>query len=145
MDLSNMQPVEEGPTPRDQQSRTASPASRDSSTAPEVKSVSENPEHGGILASSEVSGGEVRDAAAGMQTRDRASKLQGLLAEITKHAGLPGYTDVSIEVDRESRDATFLIHDKETGELLRRVPEDEALTIAAKLSDSTGILVDRKV
>ncbi len=138
-----MQPVDEGPTPRDQQSRTGSLAGRDSSTAPEVKSAVETPEHGGVVASSEVTSGETRDAAASMQTRDRVGKLQDLLAELTKTAGLPGDTEISIEVDRESKKTSFLIRDKKTGEILRRVPQEEALTIAEKMSEVTGLLVDK--
>ncbi|MFM1870955.1 MAG: hypothetical protein RL398_377 [Planctomycetota bacterium] len=63
---------------------------------------------------------------------------------IAKHLGMPIATELDIEVDLGAEQAvTFLVRDRRTGKLVRRIPEPEASGLFAALRRENSSLVDR--
>ncbi len=143
MDLSNTPPLDESRLSLAHLSRTALEAGR--ATSSRSGAPAEKPEHGGVVAPSEVEGGEVRDPAAQRQTSDQVGRMRELLAEIANSAGIPADTEVSIDVQRDSIETMFVIRDKNTLEVLHQVRLEEGLDIAMKLSEASGLLVDTEL
>ena len=68
--------------------------------------------------------------------------MRDRLQDLAHVATLTSDTELSIEVDSEA--ARFVVRDKESGEVLRKIPEDEAEALLAKLHDPSGFMVDRQ-
>ena len=58
---------------------------------------------------------------------------------------LPVDTELDIEVDVQEEQVSFVIRDRETGEVLRTIPEGDAADLVNKLRDFHGGLVDRSL
>ncbi|MFK7740473.1 MAG: flagellar protein FlaG [Planctomycetota bacterium] len=97
------------------------------------------PEYGGALAASRTDkeGGADPDPS----TEERRQKAYDSIAKFLK---LPGKTELDIQVDTQDEQITFQIRDRDTGELIREVPEGDADSLVEKLREFTGTLVDRR-
>ena len=115
-----------------------------SATGTSSQKANEAPEPGSVVGSAGAERGQTRDAAAESQTRDHAARLADRLQDLAHVAKLASDTELSIEVDGESQAARFVVRDKESGEVLRKIPEEEANTLLDQLNDSSGFVVDRK-
>jgi uncharacterized FlaG/YvyC family protein len=94
------------------------------------------PEHGGATAMQPTGHEPKREDPA----RERRRQAMSVVA---RFLSLPGETELDIEVDVRNEQVTFQIRDRNTGELLREVPEGEAKTLMEKLREFGGTLVDR--
>ncbi len=56
-----------------------------------------------------------------------------------------GNTRLAIEVDYNSMQPRFLLLHKQTGEVLRLIPEKEFLPLLRELTQKAGVLVDKRV
>ncbi|MBW8190814.1 flagellar protein FlaG [Neiella marina] len=50
--------------------------------------------------------------------------------------------DIAFSVDKESGIDVIKVTNQETGELVRQIPSEEVLLLAARLSEATGLLVN---
>ncbi|HEB53916.1 MAG TPA: hypothetical protein ENI87_11745, partial [bacterium] len=64
---------------------------------------------------------------------------------IARFLRIPGSTELDIAVDTDEDQVRFLIRDRDTGELIREVPEDESGPLVGKLREYVGALLDRSV
>jgi len=143
MDLSNANPVDEPRSPRDHSSRATPTADRASSQPTEAPGA--EPVAGGPVASSAVQNGSTRDATAEQQTRDRVAALEDRLQEVAKRRNLPADRRLSIEVDNESMEIRVFVLDRDSGEVIRQIPEDElrGLMADAAKQGANGMLDHR--
>lgn len=74
-------------------------------------------------------------------------KEQRLRAEINKslEAMQPANTRVERSVHEKTHRIVYKIVDNDSGELVREIPEEKLLDMAAKLMELNGILIDKKV
>ena len=70
--------------------------------------------------------------------------LQELTEDLNEHIRLFN-TKVSFTVDDDTGQTVIHIRDTETDEVLREVPAEDMLKLAAKLSEVIGIIVDKMV
>ena len=54
-------------------------------------------------------------------------------------------TTLQLSVHKETNTIMIKVMDKETGDLLREIPPEKTLDVAAKLMEIAGILIDHKV
>jgi uncharacterized FlaG/YvyC family protein len=136
MQLPPIRPADDVRPPREPDGRaqpTAAMAPRTDSSRPDA---------GGVTAGQNVSGGSLRDAAEGRQTKDQlAAADDAARSKLAATARRPGQTRVSIEVDAATNETRFLVIDRVTGEVVRRIPEDEARQMLKDASE--GAFVDR--
>ncbi len=112
-----------------QQERTAQPAE-----AP--KPV--EPQHGGPLAASQADKQRQLDRDPNLEARRREAHQK-----IARFLRMPGSTELDIRVDMQQELVTFQIRDRNTGELLREVPEGDAAGLFEQLQELNGALFDR--
>ncbi len=97
------------------------------------------PAHGGTVGSSRAENGRKRSEDEPQRERRRTA-----MAAIVGSLGLPVGTELDIEVDLDAQEqVSFLIRDRETGELLRKIPEGEAQSLFERLREFHGALIDR--
>jgi len=96
------------------------------------------PEHGGPLASSRT-----ENQAEAEPDPDAEARRQQAYETVARFLHLPGGTELDIRVDVEEEQVTFLIRDRQTGELIRSVPERESGALVDKLREFTGTFVDK--
>lgn len=113
-----------------------------SSAGAAAQKPDEAPEPGSLLGSASAERGQTRDAAAENQTRDQIARMTERLQDLAHVAKLASDTELSIEVDSDA--ARFVVRDKESGEVLRKIPEDEANKLLDQLGDSSGFVIDRQ-
>ncbi|MBD1390853.1 flagellar protein FlaG [Neiella sp. HB171785] len=53
--------------------------------------------------------------------------------------------DIAFSVDKESGKDVIKVTNQDTGELVRQIPSEEVLLLAARLSEATGLLVNTEV
>jgi uncharacterized FlaG/YvyC family protein len=139
--------MEVPPTQPPEQTRSNQPAQTPKTSQGQidskVESPSETPDSGGVLASSQVESGELRDAAAQHETKDRNS-LAEAIQRVTSEAGLVGQTRLAIDVDETTNESRFLILSKETGQILRTIPNEDILPVLRELTQHSGALMDRR-
>ena len=66
-----------------------------------------------------------------------------IASEINDHRQMSN-TELNFSVDKETEKMLLKVIDSKTGEVIRQIPADEALHIAARISKLLGILVDGK-
>lgn len=96
------------------------------------------PQHGGPLAPSQAS--KHRETEPDANAKARQQEVQEVL---TRYLDLPGNTKLDILVNTEDQEVTVQIRNRETGELIKEVPEREAKTLFEKLREINGGLVNR--
>jgi len=96
------------------------------------------PEHGGALASARLDEEKQQEPDPGAEARRREA-----MESVSRFLNLPGNSELDIRVDVQEEQVTFQIRNKQTGELIREVPEGEASTLMEKLREFAGTLVDR--
>ncbi|MFN3243502.1 MAG: flagellar protein FlaG [Planctomycetota bacterium] len=97
------------------------------------------PQHGGPLASSQTDQQSRLERDANDEARRREAQ-----EKIARFLRIPGSTELDIQVDVQQEQVTFQIRDRDTGELLRQVPEGEAGGLFEQLREFHGALLDRK-
>ena len=70
--------------------------------------------------------------------------LQSLTEDLNNHVKLFN-TKVSFSIDKATGQTVIHIRDAETDKILREVPAEDMLKLAAKLSEIIGIIIDKKV
>ncbi len=147
------------PLPNGPQRNNREPSARASTksdiavSAPlETSSGESQPEHGGVLASAEVEQGLLRDAAAQRETKDRvpdteadistSSIMRESLDRLAKEARLPTNAALSIRVDKDSSEPTFLVFNKETKDIIREIPGPEIKELLRKMGQSESLFLD---
>ena len=152
MDLSSTRPSDDlharEPQPPPRSAATHGPKSgRDGGLAPS-DSDPQSVRHGGITAPSRAEDGELESGAREQQTKDLHARLQEAATTLAREARLPTNALLSIEVentdDPAGLAARFLVRHKETGAVLRRIPDDEARGLLAGVEDVQGLVVDRR-
>lgn len=105
------------------------------------------PEHGAPQDDSEQGRERERELAAEERAaRDRAAQNRAAAMRVlTQHLRLPTDVELDVEVDVQSQQVRFLVRDRETGEVVRTVPPEDTASLADKLREFTGVLVDRSL
>jgi flagellar protein FlaG len=67
--------------------------------------------------------------------------VKKIVHEINEHLQLSN-TELNFSVDEESKKMVMKVVNKTTGELIRQIPAEDALRLAAHISKLLGILVD---
>jgi len=125
MDISNSKPIDDVRAPRDLQPQSGRQNGQAAGPTAASETPSIQPDAEGPLGASTVQNAETQDPAQQKQFRDRLADLVERLNEARDEAGLPGDTEISIEVDQQSRETRFLVVDRESGEVIRRIPDEE--------------------
>lgn len=146
MDLSGSRLIDAAKTLGQRLAGATSSNSKDSSGLVEqaVQKPSENPDSSGVVASSQVENGKLRDAMDQRETRDRSSIAQ-LIRHLSENVGGPGNIRLAIDVDVETDETTFLIISRSTGDVLKTVPPEDMLPLLRELHPSRGALIDHQV
>lgn len=150
MDISNTKPLDDSRGPKEAQQRPASEHEREvgQNTSADAQAPSEAPDSGGVVAASHVEGGTIRDAVEQKQSRDHAattSRLNQLVESLRQQTGFTGTARVAIDVDEKTSQMSFLLVDKENGDVIHRIPESEFLPMLRDLVDRGGLMVDRQL
>ncbi len=66
-----------------------------------------------------------------------------IVGEINDHLQMSN-TELNFSVDKETEKMVLKVMNSKTGEVIRQIPADDALRIAARISKLLGILVDGK-
>jgi uncharacterized FlaG/YvyC family protein len=138
MDIDRTQAAEQQTT--DHRARTHGAADR-APAPPDAAPVS-RPEHGGALAASRGENPADRQATAETAAQERRKSA---LAALARQIHLPTDSELDIEVDVAREEVTFLVRDRDTGEIVRRIPPDESRSLIDLLRDHHGFLVDRSL
>ena len=70
------------------------------------------------------------------------NKLKSNLDTINKHLkASQKFTGITFEVNREANRTFAIVKDRRTGEVLKEIPPESVLQIAANLRDASGIIV----
>ncbi len=157
MEISNTRPFDDSRGPRDASNRP--PASHKSeigqNSSPDTVAPTERPQSGGVTASSHAHGGVTRDPAEPDQKKDgiarderarktdSAQKIAEFVESLRQQSGAPGTTRLAIDVDENTNEPQFLVLNKDTGEVLRRIPEDEFFERLRQLALDGGLLFDQ--
>ena len=72
-------------------------------------------------------------------------RRKSAMTSVVEFLSLPVDTELDIEVDVQKEQVSFVIRDRETGEVLRTIPEGDATDLVNKLRDFHGGLVDRSL
>lgn len=103
----------------------------------------------GVLGSANVETGQTRDAADRRQTRDRApdaadisSRLRERFSALAEEARLPTNTRLSIDFDSETNEARFRVVNKDTGDVIREIPEPEFVDLLRRVERQSGLVDD---
>ena len=145
MDLTNVKPVDDAQLPREASQQRSTPAVERSAAAG-VEAPGVAPQAGGALASANVDNGTSRDAAADQLTQDRIAALQEKLNEISHRRNLPADRELTIEVDAESLETRFLVRDRESGEVIRRIPDKELRELLAEAArEGVAGIIDQRI
>jgi flagellar protein FlaG len=98
--------------------------------------------------SANVRGGTAAAANSGVTKKDKAQEQQQKpkpksnspdLTQVIHHVGL------QFSVHDDTGETVVRVVDKDTGELIRQIPPQELLDLAAKLEEMMGILFDKQV
>lgn len=128
------------PTQQDLRARSAPMQERLTRQAG-VESSPVPPAHGGATGNQRAENGP-RKPQDEPQGKDRRKSA---MATVVEFLALPVGTELDIEVDVREEQVSFLIRDRETGEVLRTIPEGDAKDLVEKLRDFHGGLVDRSL
>ncbi len=156
MDISNVKPFDNSKDPRQAPQRPTGEHERQvgESTSGDAQPPSELPDSDGVTGSSHAEGGSIRDTADPKQTKDHAaatSRLAEFVEALRDKSGAPGTTRLAIDVDEQTYDTTFLVVDKDSGQVVREISDKEFLPLLRELvdggglMDSGGLMVDRSV
>lgn len=104
-----------------------------------VETAPTQPAHGGATGNQRTENGARKPEDEGKERRNKA------MATVVEFLALPVGTELDIEVDVAEDQVSFLIRDRQTGELLRTIPEGDAKSLVDKLRDYHGSLVDRSL
>ncbi|MCK5942138.1 MAG: flagellar protein FlaG [Planctomycetes bacterium] len=96
------------------------------------------PDHGGALAAPQTDKQDPLRKDPDAEARRREAHEQ-----ITRFLRIPGNTDLDIQVDTEQEEVIFQIRDRDSGKLLKEVPEGDAAGLFDKLREHHGALIDR--
>ncbi len=148
MQIDSKISFEESSTSRDHRSRTQSAA-----TASPAHDTAEQPIAGGATPVSRAELGPTRDGTAEDRpapetaqepTRREREARHDAERMLERMLDLPADTRLGIEVDREQQTVRFQLRDRDTGVLIREIPEREAQPLVEKLREFSGALVDRQ-
>ena len=151
MEISNVKPFDNSKDPRHTPQRPSGEHHRQvgESTSADAQPPSQLPESDGVIGSSHAEGASVRDTAERHQTKDRAahgSRLSEFIEALRDKDGAPGTTRLAIDIDEQTYDTTFLVVDRDSGQVVRPLPEAEVLPLLRELADGDGgLMVDRSV
>jgi uncharacterized FlaG/YvyC family protein len=149
MDISNTRPLDDLRGPKDAAQRPATEHQREVlNTSAGAQAPSQAPDSDGVIASSHIEGGSIRDAAEPKQTKDHSagmSRLSQLVESLRQQTGFEGTARVAIDVDEKTSQMSFLLVDKDSGDVLHKIPEAEFLPLLRDLVDRGGLMVDRQL
>ena len=96
----------------------------------------------GVLQRFKNRGGDIPDTENSSKTPLTAEQLFQLVDELNENIHILN-TTVSFFIDENTGNTVIRISDRETDEVLREVPTQEVLKLAAKLAEVIGIIVDK--
>ncbi|MCB9884183.1 MAG: flagellar protein FlaG [Planctomycetes bacterium] len=130
------------PDPRQQDLRARSVQVQELLAKPAgVEATPTQPAHGGATGNQRAENGP-RKSEEEATAKDRRKSA---MASVVEFLSLPVDTELDIEVDVQEEQVSFVIRDRETGEVLRTIPEGDAADLVSKLRDFHGGLVDRSL
>ncbi|PWW08353.1 flagellar protein FlaG [Paenibacillus cellulosilyticus] len=91
-------------------------------------------------AKSEPNGNEAAVAAVGSREQRLTSDIKSVLESLQGQD-----TKVERTVHEETNHIVYKVLDKESGKVLREIPEEKLLDMAAKMMELNGLLLDHKV
>lgn len=132
-----------GPKAQQERGAKGGPAQIDPTAAEAARS--EAPLHGGPEASDRVAAHTAAD-------RQETSEPDAAVARYRQEAqetlrrflSIPGSTVIDIQVDVQHEQVVFQVRDRDTGELIRQIPEDDAGGLFERLREFHGALLDRE-
>jgi len=72
------------------------------------------------------------------------SRVSGTVANVQKNLGMIHGVDLQFIVHKASGDIMVIVREESTGEVIREIPPEEALNLAAKLDAMIGLIFDQK-
>lgn len=98
------------------------------------------PAHGGATGNQRAENGARKP-----EDESGKDRRKSAMATVVEFLSLPVGTELDIEVDVNEEQVSFVIRDRETGEVLRTIPEGQAQSLVEKLQEFHGGLVDRSL
>lgn len=125
------------------------------STSTSAGGVSAGPDTEGVLptqAKTASDSSELRENASRTQQEREASaqqatdsELSRMIAQLSREARRPGNSRLSIEIDQENDMTRFLVIHRETGDVLKEIPEVDLNEVIRNRPEIQSILVDRRL
>jgi flagellar protein FlaG len=145
MNVDARLPVDDAQAPRDHRARTSANSERAADAAhgaPTERTIA-----GGAVATSRSQNG-AKNAERERDTKKRAEgraeeRRQEAERELARTMRLPTDTRLDIQVDTEKEEVKVFVRDRNTGEIVREVPPDEAQSLLKQVDQGRGTLVDR--
>lgn len=145
MNVDARLPVDDAQAPRDHRARTTATSERApdaSHGAPTERAIA-----GGAVATSRSQNG-ARNAERERDQRKRTEaraeeRRQEAERELARTLRLPADTRLDIRVDTEKEEVKVYVRDRDTGEIVRELPPDEAQSLLKQADQGRGTLVDR--
>ncbi len=145
MNVDARLPIEDAQAPRDHRARTAASSERAadaSHDAPPERTLA----GGAVATSRNQNGAENFDRAKDAKKKAEASaeeRRQEAERELARTMRLPNDTRLEIQVDTEKEEVKVLVRDRNTGEIVREVPTEEAQMMLQQIDQGRGTLIDR--
>ncbi len=84
-------------------------------------------------------------AAQGQPTVGKVGDISGVVAALNDLVYQVASTKITFDVDEATGQSVVRVLNKETGELIRQVPPEELLILAAKMEQLTGLIFSQEV
>lgn len=85
------------------------------------------------------------DAARGQPAVGQVGDISGMVAALNDLVYQVASTKITFDVDEATGHSVIRVLDKETGELIRQVPPEELLILAAKMKQLSGLIFSQEV
>ena len=148
MDLNSVPPRETYTVSRDQQPRTTQSTSARGEVDASMRSEpSTAPEGDGVLATFETTRSDDPEQGETSTNKEREADVMAEQSDRDYFASLllsrsPADTTLDIAVDPDTQDSIFLIRNRDTGELLREIPERDITDVLREGAAAKGRFVD---
>lgn len=86
-----------------------------------------------------------KKAAQGQPTVGQVGDISGLVAALNDLVHQVASTKITFDVDEATGQSVIRVLNKETGELIRQVPPEELLILAAKMKQLSGLIFSQEV
>ena len=72
------------------------------------------------------------------------SRLSGMVADVQKNLGMIHDVNLQFKVHKPTGEVMVTVRDESTGEVIREIPPQEILNLAARLDAMVGLIFDQK-